>query len=73
MTSPFHNSTAENMAYDLEEQEQLATMKAWWNRYGSTPVPARELHQLPGAQAIRPSLSKQYPSNWELASTRAIN
>lgn len=23
------------MAYDLEEQEQLATLKAWWNRYGN--------------------------------------
>ena len=23
------------MAYDLEEQEQLATMKAWWDRYGN--------------------------------------
>ena len=23
------------MAYDLEEQEQLATMKAWWNQYGN--------------------------------------
>ncbi len=23
------------MAYDLEEQEQLATMKAWWARYGN--------------------------------------
>lgn len=23
------------MAYDLEEQEQLATFKAWWNRYGN--------------------------------------
>ena len=22
------------MAYDLEEQEQLATMKAWWEQYG---------------------------------------
>ena len=22
------------MAYDLEEQEQLAELKAWWNRYG---------------------------------------
>ena len=23
------------MAYDLEEQEQLATMKAWWSRFGN--------------------------------------
>lgn len=23
------------MAYDLEEQEQLATLKAWWKQYGS--------------------------------------
>ena len=23
------------MAYDLEEQEQLASMKAWWSRYGN--------------------------------------
>jgi predicted negative regulator of RcsB-dependent stress response len=23
------------MAYDLEEQEQIATLKAWWNKYGS--------------------------------------
>ena len=23
------------MAYDLEEQEQLATMKAWWTQYGN--------------------------------------
>ncbi len=23
------------MAYDLEEQEQLATLKAWWNSYGN--------------------------------------
>ena len=23
------------MAYDLEEQEQLATLKAWWNQYGN--------------------------------------
>jgi predicted negative regulator of RcsB-dependent stress response len=23
------------MAYDLEEQEQLARMKAWWDKYGS--------------------------------------
>src|SRR5438067_328090 len=23
------------MAYDLEEQEQLATVKAWWNQYGN--------------------------------------
>ena len=23
------------MAYDLEEQEQLATMKAWWAQYGN--------------------------------------
>jgi predicted negative regulator of RcsB-dependent stress response len=24
------------MAYDLEEQEQLATIKAWWERWGNT-------------------------------------
>ena len=23
------------MAYDHEEQEQLATLKAWWNQYGN--------------------------------------
>src|SRR5471032_1384441 len=23
------------MAYDLEEQEQLASLKAWWNSYGN--------------------------------------
>lgn len=23
------------MAYDLEEQEQLATLKAWWNKFGN--------------------------------------
>jgi predicted negative regulator of RcsB-dependent stress response len=23
------------MAYDLEEQEQLASLKAWWNKYGN--------------------------------------
>ena len=23
------------MAYDLEEQEQIATLKAWWERYGN--------------------------------------
>lgn len=23
------------MAYDLEEQEQMATIKAWWNQYGN--------------------------------------
>ena len=23
------------MAYDLEEQEQLTTLKAWWNKYGN--------------------------------------
>ena len=23
------------MAYDLEEQEQLATLKAWWKQYGN--------------------------------------
>ncbi len=23
------------MAYDLEEQEQIATLKAWWNQYGN--------------------------------------
>ena len=23
------------MAYDLEEQEQLANFKAFWNRYGN--------------------------------------
>jgi predicted negative regulator of RcsB-dependent stress response len=23
------------MAYDLEEQEQMASIKAWWNRYGN--------------------------------------
>lgn len=23
------------MAYDLDEQEQLAALKAWWNRYGT--------------------------------------
>lgn len=23
------------MAYDLEEQEQLATLKAWWNQFGN--------------------------------------
>jgi hypothetical protein len=23
------------MAYDLEEQEQLAELKAWWNKYGN--------------------------------------
>ncbi len=23
------------MAYDLEEQEQLATLKAWWGKYGN--------------------------------------
>jgi predicted negative regulator of RcsB-dependent stress response len=23
------------MAYDLEEQEQLATLKSWWNQYGN--------------------------------------
>ena len=22
------------MAYDLEEQEQLATIKSWWSQYG---------------------------------------
>ena len=26
------------MAYDLEEQEQLATLKAWWNQYGNLLV-----------------------------------
>jgi predicted negative regulator of RcsB-dependent stress response len=24
------------MAYDLEEQEQLASIKAWWNQYGNS-------------------------------------
>jgi predicted negative regulator of RcsB-dependent stress response len=28
------------MAYDLEEQEQLATMKAWWEKYGNTVLSA---------------------------------
>ncbi|HJW56494.1 MAG TPA: tetratricopeptide repeat protein, partial [Burkholderiaceae bacterium] len=23
------------MAYDLEEQEQLASLKAWWNQFGN--------------------------------------
>ena len=23
------------MAYDLEEQEQIAAIKAWWKRYGN--------------------------------------
>ena len=23
------------MAYDLEEQEQLAELKAWWQKYGN--------------------------------------
>ena len=23
------------MAYDLEEQEQIATLKSWWNKYGN--------------------------------------
>ena len=23
------------MAYDLEEQEQLAQLKAWWQKYGN--------------------------------------
>ena len=23
------------MAYDLEEQEQIALIKAWWNQYGN--------------------------------------
>jgi predicted negative regulator of RcsB-dependent stress response len=23
------------MAYDLEEQEQLAELKAWWEKYGN--------------------------------------
>jgi predicted negative regulator of RcsB-dependent stress response len=27
-----------HMAYDLEEQEQLATLKAWWNQYGNLLV-----------------------------------
>ncbi|WP_334187697.1 tetratricopeptide repeat protein [Noviherbaspirillum sp.] len=26
------------MAYDLEEQEQLATLKAWWNRFGNIAI-----------------------------------
>ena len=40
-----------------EDPAWSALLDAWWSRYGSTPVSARELHQLPGAQAIRPSLS----------------
>ncbi len=27
--------TETTMAYDLEEQEQLATLKAWWKQYGN--------------------------------------
>ena len=27
--------TKTTMAYDLEEQEQLATLKAWWKQYGN--------------------------------------
>ena len=23
------------MAYDLEEQEQIATIKSWWQQYGN--------------------------------------
>ncbi len=26
------------MAYDLEEQEQLATLKAWWSRFGNLVI-----------------------------------
>ena len=28
------------MAYDLEEQEQLATFKAWWAKYGNLVLTA---------------------------------
>ncbi len=28
------------MAYDLEEQEQLATIKAWWARWGNLVLTA---------------------------------
>ena len=28
-------AAGETMAYDLEEQEQLAELKAWWNKYGN--------------------------------------
>ncbi len=31
----FTSRTVFNMAYDLEEQEQMATLKAWWNQYGN--------------------------------------
>lgn len=29
------SQTISNMAYDLEEQEQMASLKAWWNQYGN--------------------------------------
>jgi predicted negative regulator of RcsB-dependent stress response len=28
------------MAYDLEEQEQLAELKAWWQKYGNLVLTA---------------------------------
>lgn len=31
------------MAYDLEEQEQLATVKAWWEKYGNAVLGAATL------------------------------
>jgi hypothetical protein len=39
-----------------EDPAWPAFLAAWWNQYGSTPVPARELHQLPEAQAFRQSI-----------------
>ena len=35
MQASYTPITKTTMAYDLEEQEQLATLKAWWKQYGN--------------------------------------
>ena len=35
-----------------DEAAWRAFVTAWWSRFGAAPVSARELHQLPEAQAV---------------------
>ena len=39
------------MALDLEEQEQVAELKAWWNQYGSLITAAGIFLGIPGRTA----------------------
>jgi hypothetical protein len=39
-----------------EDPAWPAFLDAWWNRYGSTPVPARELYTLPEARVVRSTI-----------------